>query len=167
MNIWGKVIGFLLGYLTFRLPGALLGLYIGALFDRGLKIHLHTTRFYNSEGDTFESQAQAQAREQARARAREWYAGFEQAYSNARSNARQQMHTSPQASLEEAYEVLGVSSHASHDEIKKAYRKLMNQHHPDKLAARGLPSSMIKRAQEKTQQILAAYDMIRETRGFR
>jgi len=72
-----------------------------------------------------------------------------------------------ESSLHDAYGVLGVSSSASQTEIKKAYRKLMNQHHPDKLASRGLPETMIKLAKEKTQQIRAAYDMIREARGFK
>jgi len=70
-------------------------------------------------------------------------------------------------SLEDAYGVLGVSSSATPAEIKKAYRRLMNQHHPDKLAARGLPEGMVKLAKEKTQQIRAAYDLIRKERGFR
>jgi DnaJ like chaperone protein len=43
----------------------------------------------------------------------------------------------------------------------------MNEHHPDKLASRGLPENMMKLAKEKTQQIRAAYDMIREARGFK
>lgn len=70
-------------------------------------------------------------------------------------------------SMKDAYGVLGVVEQDSPTEIKKAYRRLMNQHHPDKLASRGLPESMIKLAKEKTQQIRAAYDLIREARGFR
>jgi DnaJ like chaperone protein len=70
-------------------------------------------------------------------------------------------------SLNDAYGVLGVSISATNMEIKKAYRRLMNQHHPDKLAARGLPEGMVKLAKEKTQQIRAAYDLIRKERNFR
>jgi len=72
-----------------------------------------------------------------------------------------------QNSLAGAYGVLGVAASATVAEIKKAYRKLMNQHHPDKLVARGLPENMVNLAKEKTQQIRAAYDLIREARGFR
>lgn len=68
-------------------------------------------------------------------------------------------------SLQEAYQVLGVSSSVSDDALKKAYRRLMNQHHPDKLIAKGLPESMIKIATEKTQAIKAAYEQIRAARG--
>ncbi len=69
--------------------------------------------------------------------------------------------------LSDAYEVLGLSSSASDAEVSKAYRRLMSQNHPDKLVARGLPESMMKVAEQKTRQIRAAYDLIREQRGMR
>jgi DnaJ like chaperone protein len=67
----------------------------------------------------------------------------------------------------EAYNVLGLTSSATDAEVTKAYRRLMNQNHPDKLVARGLPESMIKVAEEKTRQILAAYEVLREARNMR
>ena len=70
-------------------------------------------------------------------------------------------------SLSQAYQVLGVADSASNAEIKRAYRKLMSEHHPDKLAARGVPEEMIRLATEKTAEISKAYDMIKENRGFR
>jgi len=66
--------------------------------------------------------------------------------------------------LSRAYDVLGISKSASDTEVKKAYRRLMSQHHPDKLIAKGLPEEMIKFATEKTQEIKAAYEQIRESR---
>jgi DnaJ like chaperone protein len=72
---------------------------------------------------------------------------------------------SPRESLREAYEILGVGESASDAEVKKAYRRLMNQHHPDKLVAKGLPEEMIKLATEKTQEIKKAYDLVKKTRG--
>ncbi len=66
--------------------------------------------------------------------------------------------------LRDAYEVLGVSETASDTEVKKAYRRQMNQHHPDKLVARGMPEEMIKMATAKTQEIKAAYDTIKKAR---
>ena len=69
-------------------------------------------------------------------------------------------------SLEDAYGVLGVEPNASDQEVKTAYRRLMNQHHPDKLVARGLPESMMGVAEQKTQEIRAAYDRIKAQREF-
>ena len=68
-------------------------------------------------------------------------------------------------SLSEAYGILGINKNASDAEVKKAYRRLMSQHHPDKLIAKGLPEEMIKLATEKTQVIKAAYEHIRKSRG--
>ena len=62
--------------------------------------------------------------------------------------------------LKNAYKLLGVSEQASKQEVKKAYRKLMAQHHPDKLVAKGLPAEMMELAKQKTQDIQAAYDLI-------
>jgi len=67
----------------------------------------------------------------------------------------------------QAYEVLGVSRNASDAEVTKAYRRLMNQNHPDKLVAKGLPESMMKVAEEKTRQIRAAYELLRDARGMK
>jgi len=69
--------------------------------------------------------------------------------------------------LDDAYRALGVSTDASDAEVKKAYRRLMNQHHPDKLVARGLPEEMINVAKEKTQEIQAAWEQVRRARGMR
>lgn len=69
--------------------------------------------------------------------------------------------------LAEAYELLGVTPEASDGEVKRAYRKLMSRHHPDKLAAQGLPGDMRALAEEKTREIRAAYELVREARGMR
>jgi DnaJ like chaperone protein len=53
------------------------------------------------------------------------------------------------AQVDAAYRVLGVSSEASDEAVKTAYRRLMNQHHPDKLVARGLPESMVALAEQR------------------
>jgi DnaJ like chaperone protein len=66
-----------------------------------------------------------------------------------------------------AYRVLGLTRSASNAEVKKAYRRLMHENHPDKLVARGLPEEMIKLAAEKTRQVNVAYDTIKEARGMK
>jgi DnaJ like chaperone protein len=73
---------------------------------------------------------------------------------------------SPQHNLEDAYTALGVSSSATDSEIKQAYRRLMSQNHPDKLAGKGLPESMREMAEERSREISTAYAVIKEARGF-
>jgi len=64
-----------------------------------------------------------------------------------------------------AYEALGVSHDANDADVKKAYRKLMSQYHPDKLMGQGLPEDMIKAATERSQEIQAAFDLIKKSRS--
>jgi DnaJ like chaperone protein len=67
----------------------------------------------------------------------------------------------------QAYSMLLAQPSMSDEEIVKAYRRQMSRHHPDKLQANGLPDSMLERAKERTQQIQAAYELIRARRGMR
>lgn len=69
--------------------------------------------------------------------------------------------------LSAAYAVLGVHENAGDADIKKAYRRLISRHHPDKLVAKGLPEEMMTLAKEKTQQITKAYETITEARKHR
>ena len=70
-------------------------------------------------------------------------------------------------SISDAYNLLGINSEASDQEVKRAYRKLMNEHHPDKLVAKGLPQEMMELANRKAQDIQAAYDRVKAERGMR
>jgi len=72
---------------------------------------------------------------------------------------------SVQPSLEDAYGVLGLRASDTDAEVKRAYRRLISQHHPDKLVAKGLPEEMMKLATEKTQKIRKAYEMIQKSRA--
>ena len=72
---------------------------------------------------------------------------------------------SPERALAGAYAVLGVESKASDAEVKRAYRRLINRHHPDKLASRGLPEEALKLASQKTQEIIRAYETVTRARG--
>lgn len=66
--------------------------------------------------------------------------------------------------LKNAYQQLGVTADDNDKTIKRAYRKLMNEHHPDKLVSKGLPEEMMIIAKEKAQDIQAAYELIKESR---
>ncbi|PKM12740.1 MAG: co-chaperone DjlA [Gammaproteobacteria bacterium HGW-Gammaproteobacteria-3] len=82
------------------------------------------------------------------------------------SSGHYQQPARPQHKVADAYAILGVDANASDAEIKKAYRRLISQHHPDKLVAKGLPQEMMTLAKEKTQQIRKAYETIVEARGL-
>lgn len=69
--------------------------------------------------------------------------------------------------LGSAYVRLGIPRNADAKVIKKAYKKLVSQNHPDKLVAKGLPEEMVKLATEKMQKIQHAYDLICKTRGIK
>lgn len=68
--------------------------------------------------------------------------------------------------LDDAYAALGVPPEASDSDVKRAYRKLMSQNHPDKLAARGLPESMREMAEERSREINTAYNLVKAARGM-
>ena len=71
-----------------------------------------------------------------------------------------------QPSLQQAYAVLDIDPSAGVSDIKKAYRRLLSRHHPDKLVARGLPEEMMKIAAERTHEIRQAYEVIKAEKGF-
>lgn len=72
----------------------------------------------------------------------------------------------PRQRVEDAYTALGVTPEAGVSEIKRAYRKLMSENHPDRLAAKGLPESLRQIAEERAREINAAYDLLKKERHF-
>ncbi len=69
-------------------------------------------------------------------------------------------------SMEDPYAVLNIKHGATQAEVKRAYRRQISHHHPDKLIAKGASSSNIKAATEKTQKIRKAYEDICLSRGW-
>ena len=69
--------------------------------------------------------------------------------------------------LSDAYQLLGVTPQDTDAEVRRAYRRLMSRNHPDKLVSSGLPESMVAAAQERTRQILSAYEIVKRHRGMK
>lgn len=91
--------------------------------------------------------------------------GYQRSQEQSYHHYNQQTRSGP--TVNDAYSVLGVNANDDQTTVKRAYRKLMNEHHPDKLIAKGLPPEMMEVAKEKAQQIQAAYDLINKARGWR
>jgi len=70
----------------------------------------------------------------------------------------------PKANIEDAYALLGVNANDDMKTIKKAYRKLVREYHPDIIASQGKSESYMKEATQKTQEINQAYEMIQAAR---
>ena len=68
-------------------------------------------------------------------------------------------------SLEKAYEILESKSSDDDNTIKKAYRKLVKQYHPDIMSGRGESQNIIDEATKKLQEINEAYELIKKDRG--
>ena len=66
-----------------------------------------------------------------------------------------------------AYEALGVSPEATNDDVKKAYRRLMNKNHPDKLSGTNPDSAVIAEAERRTREVRSAYEMLKARRSIR
>ncbi|MBL8299696.1 MAG: co-chaperone DjlA [Rhodanobacteraceae bacterium] len=63
------------------------------------------------------------------------------------------------------YAVLGVTRESDEQDVKRAWRKLMSEHHPDKLG--DVPAALRERAEQRAREINTAYERIKTERGFR
>ena len=143
-----------------------------AYADGGLHPHTHTRLLYVADRlgihrlqfETLHTLFRAQRwAHQSKANGFSGSDGYSDGYSEYQThNSRRP--TTAVNSLSQAYTVLGLKREASPDEIKLAYRRLIKQHHPDKLASKDVSSAELARATERTSQIAAAYERIREAR---
>jgi len=69
--------------------------------------------------------------------------------------------------VRQAYGALGVSPEATNDEVKKAYRRLMNKNHPDKLSGSNPDKVVIAEAERRTREVRGAYEMLKARRSIR
>jgi DnaJ like chaperone protein len=88
-------------------------------------------------------------------------AAFEQLHARFTATARDLTGT------DDAYAVLGLSRKAGDQEIRQTYRKLVREHHPDRLVAKGMPAEMVEQANRTLAAINAAYDRIAKERNLR
>jgi len=67
--------------------------------------------------------------------------------------------------LSHHYAMLGLEDGADLSAVKKAYRKLVSEYHPDKIVSKGLPEDFIKFAEEKFREINEAYESIQKAKA--
>ncbi|MDB5997959.1 MAG: putative heat shock protein [Pseudomonas sp.] len=74
---------------------------------------------------------------------------------------------SASVTYQEALMLLGVSATTEPAQIKRAYRRLLSRHHPDKIAGSGATMLQVREATDKTRELHSAYKLIRQRRDFR
>jgi len=68
--------------------------------------------------------------------------------------------------FDDPYGILGVPGDSSEQTVKTAYRKLVREHHPDRLVAQGLPDEFVEVANDQLARVNSAYDQIKKSRGW-
>ncbi|WP_454780217.1 co-chaperone DjlA [Legionella sp. WA2022007384] len=114
-------------------------------------------RFYEDFGTSYSSEAPDDTKQQSQQSS---------SSSHSYSSYSRYNYQPSKTNMDYAYALLEVSPNASKQEVKKAYRRLLSRNHPDKLIAQGLPQEMIKMANEKTQKIVKAYELICTSKGW-
>jgi DnaJ like chaperone protein len=96
-----------------------------------------------------------------------WTAGKVEALSSTEDEQRNRSPVRNGNDYQEALRLLGVSADSEPSQIKRAYRRLLSRHHPDKIAGSGATQLQVRDATERTRDLHDAYSVIRERRGFR
>ncbi|QRN41695.1 MAG: co-chaperone DjlA [Neisseriaceae bacterium] len=65
------------------------------------------------------------------------------------------------------FDVLGVKEYDDYVTVKKAYRMLINEYHPDKFVSKDVPLAIVNKAKEKSQEVIGAYDLICRIKGWK
>lgn len=89
--------------------------------------------------------------------------------SNAQANTSESSHraaASQDQDLQKAYKILGVNAGMTDDEIRRTYKKLASQLHPDKLMSQGLPQERLNVALNDFKRVQAAYSFIKKHRSL-
>ncbi|WGF90705.1 TerB family tellurite resistance protein [Marinivivus vitaminiproducens] len=91
--------------------------------------------------------------------------GFARMHARFMAGQQQEQRQRP-ADAPDSYAVLGLPTSATVDEIKATYRRLVREHHPDRLIAQGMPEEFVAQANRSLAAINAAYDEIAKRRGI-
>lgn len=115
-------------------------------------------------------QAKAEAQRQAKAQRDAFRQHAQERAQRAYEQSQRQSYQAPpqyndKQRLADAYQILDVAPSADERSLKKAYKRAMNAHHPDKLVGKGLPEAAIEKAKAKAQDIQAAYELIKKERA--
>ncbi len=70
-------------------------------------------------------------------------------------------------SLSQCYAELGLTPDAGDQEVKRAYRRLVSQYHPDKLTSQGLPEEVMEMAKRRMREVNTAYDRIKTSKAIK
>lgn len=84
-------------------------------------------------------------------------------YSNSKESSDDNTtHSEDYNRINEALEILGLTSKATFDDLKRAHKKMMLKYHPDRLASQGLPEDMIVVYTEKAKAVQVAFEYLRD-----
>lgn len=90
-----------------------------------------------------------------------------EALSSTEDDQRTRSPASSGGEYQEAMRLLGVRTDTEPAQIKRAYRRLLSRHHPDKVAGSGASPVQVRAATERTRDLHNAYSVIKNRRGFR
>jgi len=133
--------------------GMLIGAYIGSSLGRSVDTLLFGTRNNNYTNQN----------------AQDAYRKFyEQFYQNASyaNNGRYDYNNINTGASDSHYADIGCSRADSNDVIKKRYRKLVSEYHPDRIASKGLSQVEMAQAEAKFKKIQESYNMIKKEKGI-